>query len=92
MASPSPSDTPDAVNAAPQTPDPATMREWWVGLTEDQRDVLRRGNEQFPMESEATKLLIDTDCPALPVDSTFEPTPGFSLPMPSEVAELINSE
>ncbi|KAA0101002.1 hypothetical protein CIW49_05625 [Mycolicibacterium sp. P1-18] len=68
------------------------MREWWAGLTEDQRDVLRRGNKQFPMESEATKLLIDTNCPALPLNSTFESTPGLSLPMPSEVAELVNGE
>ena len=92
MASPSPSDAPDADDAAPRTSDQSTMREWWDGLTEDQREVLRRGNEQFPMESEATTLLIDTNCPALPTGSTLEPTPGLSLPMPSEVAELINGE
>jgi len=69
-----------------------TRQAWWNGLTDDQRDVLRRGNEQFPMQPDATKLLVDTDCPALPVGSTFDPTPGFSIPMPSEVAEIINGE
>ena len=92
MASPSPSDAPDADDTSPTTPDQSTMRDWRDGLTEDHRDVLRRGNEQFPMESEATKVLIDSDCPALPVGSTFDPAPGFTIPMPSEVAELINGE
>ena len=92
MASPGPSDAPDADDTAPRTPDQSTMREWWDGLTEDHRDVLRRGNEHFPMESEATKVLIDSDCPALPVGSTFDPAPGSTIPMPSEVAELINGE
>jgi len=72
--------------------DQSKLQEWWDGLADDQRAVLRRGNQQFPMESQATKLLIDSDCPVLPVGSTFDPTPGFTIPMPGEVAELINSE
>lgn len=73
-------------------PDQSKLQQWWSGLTDDQRDVLRRGNAEFPMEPDATKLLIDSDCPVLPVGSTFDPTPGFTIPMPGEVAELINSD
>ena len=92
MASPGPIDAPDADDTIPTTSDQSALRKWWDGLAEDQRAVLRLGNEQFPMESEATKVLIDSGCPALPVGSTFDPAPGFTIPMPAEVAELINSE
>ena len=67
------------------------MQNWWESLSDSQRDQLRAGIHDYPLKSEVSQLLFDTDCPALPTTPAEAPE-GVTIGMPGEVAEIINQE
>jgi hypothetical protein len=71
--------------------DKAELQTWWDVRTEEEQTLLREAKDVYPMPPAAVALLINTNCPGVPVGARWveSPDPGYSLGMPNELSDFI---
>jgi hypothetical protein len=67
----------------------AELLKWWNRLSDDQKTRVKEAAERHQLDSEATRLLLDTSCPVGPVGTKWESDPEFSWSWPESVRTFV---